>query len=1003
MKDIILISFILAFLLILPLSSSLNYYSVPFYSYTTGNDVYCPTIQANEILTGNIESNLTIYGTFNGTNYDVIANYYSPHSNLIAYSERNFPSDIECASFGTQSTTNIGDNTETRGNVIDTASSSYFTLKSLHSITPTVSYITFNASSDNIDSSNHIMNTYFKGTSTYTTPFTQNNLDTITYETMNYTGDNYNECGKYYQANERSYNNGTLGYTAIRTETHHRMFIFNSSVGSFNYSYLITGKEGRCYIPDVWCGTEYGNYNRVGYYKLEPNPIWQNIGTGTSGTGNLGLEPNELYVFQISSSIGVNQGGCGVNPCTYHIREGEYINTTFDLNVYVPNWDCGEYGECINGTQFRICIDLDGVVSDKIEYRFCYVVPEESVYLGFEDYLTTNVWYNYWGFWCACDSETKQVLYPENWFVENANFKVLNKNNKTGKRFDFIKMTSETAYEGDKSLKMWNLPPQLRIPNFETFIGVEDTLITNWISPTNYSDNNSWIDSENSFSDGVNYSVGGSEGNVIYANYNIESEIPNHEQYFIRDLTVRLDTNIGASPDTLKYSCIQISLNDEWSGCKTITGLTVNEQSFLVNFNDFVIYYDVCVLDTLKVRLILDDGSGTIQLDWIPVKIETYNPSDITFAYQDVLCENLTVGVFPDIRKNIHTDENNSIFLERNITLPTPYMSISFKVKKCVEPELKFYSTPICLDFNDHCYTHDENCNYESKGTITFYLKDAETGEFLYDIKSEVVYPNKWEMREYAIDSLQPNKIYTIGFAVIPENTVEPEYYCVYLDDVNIDIRNIPLVCVSECDNSNEIKRFCKKYDELGFCLVCEEIAVLNSPNCLISDSVIDKIESCKDWCGCEEYPIGDENYYTKYIGEIIEGCNTTLHGIDKCCEYSTIQNSDYCKEFCANWVSKGEGKLDEPLDIIADKFSELGVPEWTGKFFSPIMIIFYIILTIMAILTYITKSWQFGVITGLILMMVLGTLFIELLWIVILIIIVAGFILAKTIIPKQQ
>lgn len=995
MKNVFLISFIMAFLLVLPLTSSLNRYSVPFYVSNQTTTAKNPTFSFIGLTANELKLNFDCNAYISGIG-DSVCSYYAPLNNLIATSETSAIGD--CVNFGQYEYQNVQniDNVESSYFLTSSASSFYTKVKTDLIVESNDDYLIFYQ--DLIkDDVNHVKN--FLSDSEQREQAFEISLSEWINLNMNTYNNNLSSCLEHnfeplpIQSYSWACDGGGTG--AFKLQYYIRLFPFNSSYsGLINYN--ISFEPVYC---SVMLGGSCETHLEIGYFEVGESKTILST-SSTQLEGSLSLTPERDYVFYIAKRGKAKGTGVGVFP-SCKLSEGDYNLTEFNITIITPDWNCSEWSDCLNGSQYRLCNDLTGKVKDKLENRLCYVVPEKSVYLGFEDYRTTNVWYNLWGWGCiGCDSETKEVLYPDGWIIENPKIKVLNKNNRTALQFDFLKMTSETAYEGDKSLKMWNIPPQLRIPEVSNFIELINTYFSSWIESSDYS-NEGWLNPENAFSDNdFSFATGEANENISYKNFDF-SFIPDTCSNII-NLTVRLDTNKGGSPDTVVYDCIKVKINNTWSECRTIPTLTVGETTYLRYFGTFANNYCVEDLNGFEVRLELSSGVGDVELDYIAVEFEIYNPDSLSF-YENILCGNQTIGIFPDIYKEIDTDENISIFVEKNITLPTPYMSTSFKIKKCIEPELKFYSTPICLDFYDHCYTHDEDCNYESKGTITYYLKDAETGEFLYDIKSEVIYPNKWEIREYAIDSLQPNKVYTIGFAVIPESTVDSDYYCIYLDDVNIDIRNIPLVCASECDNSDEIRRYCKEYDELGFCVVCEQIVIINSPNCLTSDSVINKVESCEDWCGCEEYDIGHSDYHTKYIGSIIEGCNITLHGIDKCCEYTETENSEYCIEFCEEWVEQGEGKLDEPLSVIADRFDELGIPEWSGKFFSPIMIIFYIILIIMAILTYITKSWEFGVITGLILMMVLGTLFIELLWIVILIIIVAGFILAKTIIPKFQ
>jgi len=610
---------------------SLNHYSVPFYVSNQTTIAKNPTFSLINLAKDEIRLNFDCKAYISGTG-DSVCSYYAPLNNLITTAESSATGD--CVDFGQYDYQNVQniDNIESSYFLTSSASSFYLKPKTDLIVNADDDYLIFyqNLIKDEL---NHVKNFLSdseqreQADEISLSGWVNNNIDTYNNNLSSCLNHNFEPLPL--QSYGWACDGG--GTSAYKLQYYIRLFPFNSSYsGLINYDISMENV-----ICSTMSGGECATGREIGYFEFgESKTI---ITTGLTASGELSLNPNSHYVFYMAKyGRGKGTGTGTFPPCS--LNEGDY-NTTFNITIITPDWDCGEWSDCVNGSQYRLCIDLNDKLKDKLENRFCYVEPEKSVYLGFEDYRTTSVWYNYLGFWCQYDSETKEVLYPEGWFVANPNFKVLNKNNQTGKRFDFIKMTSETAYEGDKSLKMWNIPPQLRIPDFETFISIYNTETTDWVSPSNYTDNSSWVNLQNSFGDGVNYSEGSVNGNVIYKGYDIESKIPNALQYLLKNLTVRLDTNKGGSPDTVQYSCIQISINGEWSSCKTITGLTVDEQSFLVSFDNFVINYDVCALDTLEVRLILSSGgTGTIQLDWIPVKVEYYNPETIGFIYQDVIC-----------------------------------------------------------------------------------------------------------------------------------------------------------------------------------------------------------------------------------------------------------------------------------------------------------------------------------------------------------------------------
>lgn len=969
-RILLIISLIFAFSILIANPVNAYYYNADFFINHTGN----PALPINPSFLvrqfNDCSVSLNSFADFlNAGAFITDITYYSPNNTILGTGHKDLSGNNYCVDYGIVSTSDTLDEFfNSKSGITHTATKGINYLKSTLSCITSDEWLNISSNDSTRDVNGYIPNVYFFDNDSG-------------YVGGSWIADNTN-FGICKGTRISKFNDYLLaGGSGLHTLTFY--YIFNSTNGYVNYnldaSSIASG--GAFFInQDLWQ-----------IYPLHDPSSPSTLCATNTCTGEVVIDTDTIYVIMYLMQINDQTGATNINA--------PLVNT-LDIGLYKPDWDCTDYSECVNGSQHRTCTDPLGKIPDSLEYAFCYSEPINSVYFGFEDYISDNVWFNKIGYFCVCTSETKSILYPENWTISNPRFAVSTLNNQSGLKYDFLKMTSETAYEGDKSLKMWNIPPQLRIPDFTNFVGFSGFTNTGFISPELAINNNSWIDPPNAFGFNVSYSEGNANNNVTFTNYDIEILIPTLATEF-KNLTVALRGENSAPGDTITLSCVKIDINGYESPCQSISFLLTFQYRY-ADFTDWVLSqvalgnFDKNDLDTLKVIIVADSGTGTINLDWIPIILEIYDPLEFTLVYENVICGNQSLGIYPDIRNVIDTDENTSVFVERNITLPTPFMSTSFKVKKCVEPELKFPSLPICLNFEDFCYTHDESCNYESKGSITFYLKDSD-GNFLNEIRSEVIYPNKWEIREYAIDSLEPNTQYTIGFAVEPENEIDPDYYCIYLDDVRIDIRNAPLTCVSECnDDGDEIRRYCKSYSG-DVCTVCEEIEILKSPNCMESQSVINKLELCEDWCGCETFDETNDNYHTKFVGVIIEGCNETLHGTEKCCEYTEIEDSDFCIDYCV------QANLEDVDDLLTSVLRAKGVDPRFDPLFSFVMIIFYIVIIVMAVLSYATKSWELGVIVGFLLLMALGTVFIELAWIVALVIIVAGLFFGKFLLQHKS
>ncbi len=325
-------------------------------------------------------------------------------------------------------------------------------------------------------------------------------------------------------------------------------------------------------------------------------------------------------------------------------------------------------------------------------------------------------------------------------------------------------------------------------------------------------------------------------------------------------------------------------------------------------------------------------------------------------------------------------------------------------MRKCIEPELK--SPAVLLCHGDKCYTNSEGCGEQVYGRITTYLKNVTTGAFLVDITSDVTYANLWEIREYGIDSLQPNETYTIGFGIIPPyGQVDADCYCIYIDDVNIDIRTQPLICASECIGTTRIQRFCKEY--VGdVCVICEQKSIVNSPLCIADEDVIEKVETCEDWCGCDLYDSGHADYYTKFVGTIIEGCNITLEGTEKCCLWTEVENSEFCVGYCTELEEQEEAEETMFTPVVNEtEWIESGMPSWALGFLTPVFIAIIIALGFTALVSgkigerfKTGLPWQFALIVFLTILGVMSLPQVGLFpwWLLLILIIISGAILVK-------
>ncbi len=171
--------------------------------------------------------------------------------------------------------------------------------------------------------------------------------------------------------------------------------------------------------------------------------------------GTLSLLPDTEYLlvatFNTTKVGGVNYVFISFGP-------------QIDLSIFTfrPDYVCGDFTECVNGTQSQVCVDSNGVAPDEIRTRSCFDVPFFVNILGFEKtiggffpddvYVCQRGWDT---FNCPQVLSTTPVAYPENWTVSST------KDFDGVFRENYVEVTSKGgSTEGTKALRMWYIPPK---------------------------------------------------------------------------------------------------------------------------------------------------------------------------------------------------------------------------------------------------------------------------------------------------------------------------------------------------------------------------------------------------------------------------------------------------------------------------------------------------------------------------------------------------------------
>lgn len=130
-----------------------------------------------------------------------------------------------------------------------------------------------------------------------------------------------------------------------------------------------------------------------------------------------------------------------------------------DVDARIPDFECGEFNTCINGTQSRECIDQTGIFPNEIEFQDCFdLVAESSQVIGFEESEDfTFLECKKDPFFCTASPQNIVIEVPVNW---TSVVPTVNSSSSIVPAARLAYMTSEDSSNGFKSLLMVYNPPQ---------------------------------------------------------------------------------------------------------------------------------------------------------------------------------------------------------------------------------------------------------------------------------------------------------------------------------------------------------------------------------------------------------------------------------------------------------------------------------------------------------------------------------------------------------------
>jgi hypothetical protein len=332
------------------------------------------------------------------------------------------------------------------------------------------------------------------------------------------------------------------------------------------------------------------------YYFTYNNPSLTSIGAGIN---NLILTENTDYVFMTYRYT-------ATAPSPVTIYRPTVIIT---VNTNLPNFICGEYGECINGTKQHLCHDSNNILPDKLEFEVCYSAPDKILNIGFEDSINANVFYSQPTWFCLLGVNEKNVEYPKDWNVNTVTNPMYN-NSATSHIayiFDNIKMTNEDSTNGIKSLKLWYLPPQQYLPQCNNETGT---------CPMNLNGSQCTITPYGNYSCGNAPQIERNINETWLVSKNLTFNYPN--------ITLSFDARKCSSPE------------QEWSGNSSLFGVCgegyyTNDKSSNWPISNTMIYYSIYDYNTSSMVYI---GSGEVKTNlWDSFELLLIN-LDVTHLYQ---------------------------------------------------------------------------------------------------------------------------------------------------------------------------------------------------------------------------------------------------------------------------------------------------------------------------------------------------------------------------------
>jgi hypothetical protein len=218
-------------------------------------------------------------------------------------------------------------------------------------------------------------------------------------------------------------------------------------------------------------------------------------------------------------------------------------------------------------------------------------------------------------------------------------------------------------------------------------------------------------------------------------------------------------------------------------------------------------------------------NEGSLKLWFIPRKLflPVYNGT----GTGQVVCMNTSEGQVGGMQYYV----NDTFWISRNITALSPFITISYRAKKCpmTVDQTKYFigctlgcelfgncgNSGLCANttkipgtsssaFGDDYYTGDGCPQIPSPSTLGVEIENLDTGEIIQSYLKTIDAAN-WLLgyQEDNINNMNISAVYKLSFAAYPSGGLNTnDGNCVMIDDVNVNFRDAATPCTSGCSQN---------------------------------------------------------------------------------------------------------------------------------------------------------------------------------------------------------